>query len=132
MFDKVFQKHLPQYKKSLFWENLRFIFCAELVSSCNHHDTDISVIWLVEWSATKLLILIRYVGKHILRSREISMLHYIGSTFRDSFKVFVFWRWKKKMMQCSYANTLRFLIRNLFRRDAFRLYCDWNKLMINK
>ena len=29
----------------------------------NHHDAEISVIWLVEQSAIKLLILIRYQGK---------------------------------------------------------------------
>ena len=30
---------------------------------CNHHGAEISAIWLVERSAIKLLILIRYYGK---------------------------------------------------------------------
>ena len=65
-------------------------------------------------------------------TREISMSHYIGSTFRDSCYVDIFERRKKKTMQWSYDNNLRSFITDLFKRDAFRLYRDGNKLMINQ
>ena len=38
----------------------------------------------------------------------------------------------QKTIQRSNGNTLRSLVTDLFKRDAFRLYRDWNKLMINQ
>ena len=49
---------------------------------CNHHGADISVIGLVERSAIKLLILIRYKGK---TNFEVQRNFNIGSTFQDLF-----------------------------------------------
>ena len=53
-------------------------------------------------------------GKQTSRSWEISMLHCIGITFRDLF----------------FHVEKRSLTTDLFKWDAFRLYRDWNKLMI--
>ena len=64
------------YVASLYLQNIIFIHSLLRVHDLqiNHHGAEILVIWLVEWSATKLLILYVTREKQTLSSREILIL----------------------------------------------------------
>ena len=64
------------YVASLYLQNIIFIHSLFRVHDLqiNHHGAEILVIWLVEWSATKLLILYVTREKQTLNSREILIL----------------------------------------------------------
>ena len=64
------------YVASLYLQNIIFIHSLFRVHDLqmNHRGAEILVIWLVEWSATKLLILYVTREKQTLSSREILIL----------------------------------------------------------
>ena len=64
------------YVASLYLQNIIFIHSLFRVHDLqiNHHGAEILVIWLVEWSAAKLLILYVTREKQTLSSREILIL----------------------------------------------------------
>ena len=126
---QIYQRQDFEIKFSLAF-NSHDIIALSKILICNHHGADISVIWFVERSAIKLLILIR---KNKLGGPEkFHCYTTLVSLFEIRLRSLFFWRRKKKTMQWSYENTLRTFITDLFKWDAFRLYRDWNKLMINQ
>ena len=98
----------------------------EIFGTSNHHCAKISVMWLVERSAIKLLVLMRYEIQRIVNANTT-----LVALFEIHFRSLFLDIEKKKTMQWSYGNTVRSFITDLFKRDVFRLYHDWNKLMIN-
>ena len=96
-------------------------------------QSEISVIWLIKRSAIKLLILLRYYGKTNFEvQRNFNAKTTLIALFEIRFSSLLFDVEKRKAVQWYYRNTLRSFITDLFKRDAFKLYRDWNKLMINQ
>ena len=90
----------------------------------HYHGAEFSVIWLVKWSAIKLLILIRYKGKTNFEvQRNFNANITLVALFKISFRSLFLDIEKKKTMQWSCSNTLRSFIAYFLKRDAFRLYC---------
>ena len=92
------------------------------VFNCNHHSAEISVIWLVEQDCYLIVNFACYEGE----TNFVVQKNFSANTYIDS----IFWCCKKKTMQWSYDNRLRSAVATLLKRDAFRPYWKWSKLMI--
>ena len=102
------------------------------ISYCNHNGAEISVIWLVERRAIKLLILYVTREKQTLRSREISRLILHWQHFWRSVLGLCFLASKKEDNTVKLIQYIEIFCGSFLQRDAFRPYWEWNKLMINQ
>ena len=132
-FKRKCQQHGPCFQTI-------FPFFVTLIFSINHDGAEISVIWFIERSAIKLLILCVSREKQIWGSEKLHCQHFIDTAalFYIGFSYLFFdvkkGRQKKRFFwrQDSYDNSLRSFVAALFMRDAFRPYQNWNKLVINQ